>query len=64
MTTPAKQPTDKLPRVFRGGGWGYSDPSLFRSAYRYGIAPANRSSDLGFRCAQRGCHQQILKVTP
>lgn len=67
MTAPTKQPTDTLSRVTRvtrvsrGGGWGYTDPSMFRSAYRNGYTPAVRFNFLGFRCAQTGCRQQVLK---
>ena len=63
MTTRTKQPTDTLPRVVRGGGWSVTDPSVLRSALRYGYTPANRYNNLGFRCAQRGV-RQVLKVTP
>lgn len=63
MTTRTKQPTDKLPRVLRGGGWYFSDPSVFRSADRDWDTPADRGHNLGFRCAQRGC-KQPLKGTP
>lgn len=61
MTTPTKQPTDTLYRVFRGGGWFFTVPSMFRSAYRFGSSPAIRYINLGFRCAQTGCRQQVLK---
>ena len=38
-------------RVIRGGSW--SDFARYvRAAYRYGYVPANRSADLGFRCAR------------
>ena len=64
MTTRTKQPTDKLPRVYRGGGWSSTDPSMLRSADRDGFTPAIRYNFfLGFRCAQRGC-KQPLKGTP
>ena len=66
MTSPTKppKPTDTLPRVSRGGGWFDTVPSMLRSAFRVGGTPAVRDFDLGFRCAQRGCCQQVLKVTP
>jgi formylglycine-generating enzyme required for sulfatase activity len=35
-------------RVARGGSWAY-DAWVLRSALRYGFAPSNRYSDLGFR---------------
>ncbi|MDP2359755.1 MAG: SUMF1/EgtB/PvdO family nonheme iron enzyme [bacterium] len=38
-------------RVVRGGGW-YSNSSRARCAYRSGSAPANRYTDIGFRCAR------------
>ena len=55
------KPTDNIFRVFRGGGWG--NGALVRAAYRNDSTPTNRGSSIGFRCAQRGCRQQILKVT-
>jgi formylglycine-generating enzyme required for sulfatase activity/tRNA A-37 threonylcarbamoyl transferase component Bud32 len=38
-------------RVYRGGGWR-SYGTYCRAAYRGGIAPADRDSDLGFRLAR------------
>ena len=58
MTTRTKA-TDTLRRVFRGGGWSGTDPSMFRSADRFRITPADRNFDLGFRCAQRGVRMTI-----
>ena len=58
------QPTDTFRRVFRGGSWYYSSTTFVRAAYRGGNTRSDRHSDIGFRCAQRGCRQQILKVTP
>jgi sulfatase modifying factor 1 len=43
-----KGPSSGSYRVFRGGSWYYS-PLYCRSAIRYGYAPSNRFSDLGFR---------------
>lgn len=54
MTTPTKQPTDNLPRVYRGGAWRSLDAAGVRAAARFTSAPANRHNDLGFRCALRG----------
>ena len=67
MTAPTKQPTDTLSRVtrvtrvIRGGGWILTVPSVLRSADRNGDTPAFRFIILGFRCAQTGCRQQVLK---
>jgi len=36
----------------RGFSWNDDDPDWFRAAYRYAYAPADRSNDLGFRCAR------------
>ena len=58
------QPTDKRRRVYRGGSWYYTSASIVRATYRLDKTPLLRSDNLGFRCAQRGCRQQILKVTP
>lgn len=64
MTSP-KPPTDTLPRVRRGGAWHHNGAAWVRAAARVTIAPAHRSHYLGFRCAQRGCRQQVLKgMTP
>lgn len=41
-------PTKGANRVVRGGSW-YSTASYCRSAYRFRIAPTDRSSNLGFR---------------
>jgi formylglycine-generating enzyme required for sulfatase activity len=38
-------------RVLRGGSWD-SNPGLLRSAYRSGILPALRGSEIGFRVAR------------
>lgn len=51
-------------RVFRGGARREKNASYVRAAYRYGDSPTLRVDYIGFRCAQRGCRQQILKVTP
>ena len=63
MTTPTKQPTDTLYRLFRGGSWyGTSAPDV-HAAYRDDGTPSIRIDDIGFRCAQRGARMP-LKVTP
>ena len=68
MTTPTKQPkppTDTLPRVYRAGSWYITTATYGRAAYRFGVTPLFRSDDFGFRCAQRGCRQPVLKgLTP
>jgi sulfatase modifying factor 1 len=39
---------EKTPRLLRGGS--FDDlPTFFRSAWRGGLAPANRNTSLGFR---------------
>jgi formylglycine-generating enzyme required for sulfatase activity len=38
-------------RVVRGGSW-YVSANVVRSAVRYAYAPADRSSNLGFRCSR------------
>ena len=64
-TKPPKPPTDTFRRVLRGGGsWIITSASIVRAAYRIGNTPSYRYNYIGFRCAQRGCRQQILKVTP
>ena len=45
-------PESGTSRVFRGGGWSSTLPSLFRSAKRVRNAPAGRIDFLGFRCAR------------
>lgn len=40
-------------RVGRGGGWGNSNPSEFRSTDRAGLHPSRRLVSLGFRLARR-----------
>ena len=45
-------PATGTSRVIRGGGWNYADPLHFRAADRDWNAPADRDSDLGFRCAR------------
>ena len=45
------QPSDEL-RVYRGGGWGYGDPSFVRTARRGKGVRVYRGADLGFRCAR------------
>lgn len=47
---PDKIPLDST-RVLRGGGWGNSDPSWVRAAFRGRIALADRYYFVGFRCA-------------
>jgi len=39
-------------RVDRGGGWLDGSPSLVRASDRHRFARANRSNNLGFRCAR------------
>jgi serine/threonine-protein kinase len=39
-------------RVLRGGGWDNFDAGRVRAAIRYGDAPSNRDTYLGFRCAR------------
>ena len=64
MTSPSK-PTDNRLRVFRGGSWGSTSASVVRAAFRYGgVTPTYRNPNVGFRTAQTGCRQQVLKVTP
>jgi formylglycine-generating enzyme required for sulfatase activity len=43
-------PADSPGRVLRGGSYGYWS-GLCRSAFNYGIVPASRNPDLGFRVA-------------
>ncbi len=38
-------------RVYRGGGWTYGDPAVFRGARRGHFSPDMRSHNVGFRCA-------------
>ena len=60
-----KPTDDNRLRVLRGGGWLNFDATLVRAAHRSWIAPAFRDDFLSFRCAQRGCRQQVLKgMTP
>ena len=63
MTPPTKA-TDNIHRVFRGGSWFYSSATFVRAAFRFFVTPMGRSSFLGFRCAQSGARQPVLKVTP
>ena len=58
--SPLKPPADNLPRVFRGGAWDSYDDAWVRSAFRSRFAPADRSDDIGFRCALRGCRLPVL----
>ena len=62
--TRIKPKTDNFPRVIRGGGWFDSDAAEVRAADAAEVRAADRYNGLGFRCAQRGCRQQVLKVTP
>ena len=62
--TPTLKPTDTLYRVVRGGSWFLTSASVVRAACRSDSTPLNRYISIGFRCAQRGCRQQVLKVTP
>ena len=64
MKPTPKQPTDKLPRVNRGGGWNHTDPSVLRSADRIRNTPAYRNYYLGFRTAQTGCRQILKRDAP
>ena len=41
-------------RVFRGGVWSYSDPSVARAAYRNRSDSTLRSGHVGFRCVSEG----------
>jgi serine/threonine protein kinase/formylglycine-generating enzyme required for sulfatase activity/tetratricopeptide (TPR) repeat protein len=43
--------TEKSPRLLRGGAFG-DVPGFVRSAFRNGVAPSSRSTDLGFRPAR------------
>ena len=42
-------PTTGDSRVLRGGGWFLNYPDIFRCAVRYGVIPAGRINDFGFR---------------
>ena len=64
MTTPtkqSKQSTDNLCRVYRGGSWNIASAAFVRAASRYAVTPLRRYYYFGFRTAQRGCRQPILK---
>ena len=53
--SPKKDPTGPQRgsfRVYRGGGWGSVDASIFRGAYRFRNGPGYRVDDLGFRLAR------------
>jgi formylglycine-generating enzyme required for sulfatase activity len=59
------KPTDDIRRFYyRGGGWVSYDAPGVRAVIRNRIEPEDGVHNLGFRCAQRGCRQQILKVQP
>lgn len=45
-------PTYSSERVVRGGAWDSGTPHFARAAYRSKRAPADRSSEVGFRCAR------------
>jgi formylglycine-generating enzyme required for sulfatase activity len=49
VTDPAG-PASGTSRVYRGGSYFYA-PKYLRAAYRAGMNPQGRSSDIGFRCA-------------
>ena len=62
MTTSKKRkPADPPRRVLRGGTWEYPTASYMRAAYRDDYSPLFRYFFIGFRCAQRGCRQPVLK---
>ena len=65
-TLTARSPPDTLHRVFRGGAWDSYDDAWVRAAFRGRFAPADRSDDIGFRCALRGVRMNIndKEVTP
>ena len=44
-------PSSGLSRVLRGGGW-YFSPLNLRVAYRLGLNPTDRGSNVGFRCVR------------
>ena len=60
--TPIK-PTATFRRVARGGTWVSTSATFVSAASRLVVTPSSRYSNVGFRCAQRGC-RQVLKVTP
>ena len=62
--TPTPKPTDNRLRVIHGGSWAVSSASVVRAAFRYDYSPSYRDDSIGFRTAQLGCRQQVLKVTP
>ena len=51
-TAAEKKDASRITRVCRGGGWADANALDFRGSYRVAHAPANRDSDLGFRCAR------------
>lgn len=54
QTAPAKNPTgppEGLYRVLRGGSWA-DEPKFLTCAYRSWARPAERSPNIGFRCAR------------
>lgn len=56
-----KPKTDKLYRVFRGGSWFFTTVTVVRAAFRKDFTRLNRSINIGFRCSQTVCRQQVLK---
>ena len=59
--SPPTQPTDTRPRVYRGGSWDITTATIVRAAFRDDITPLLRNNDFGFRTAQSGCRQPVLK---
>ncbi len=52
--------SDTLYRVYRGGSWVSDAPSwALRAASRGAFVPADRSHNLGFRCALRGREPRV-----
>ncbi|MCC6553600.1 MAG: SUMF1/EgtB/PvdO family nonheme iron enzyme [Polyangiaceae bacterium] len=52
VVDPIFQKSRSCDRVLRGGSFGYSNPRLLRSAYRFRDLPENRNEFIGLRCAR------------
>lgn len=57
--TPRTKPTDKLPRVVRGGSWLHTSAAVVRAALRFNYTSLVRYDYIGVRCSQRGCKQPL-----